>query len=103
MKALGRKVAILLAAGLLGCAGCSFHPSHMNEVTDGGQFDVITPADARVDANPAAVHNAMEIVSGGGHLTGGSMTLDVQVGHPMGQGQATGGTKTIEGGAVVKP
>jgi hypothetical protein len=103
MMALGRKAASLLAAGLLAVAGCSFQPAGLSPVHDGGGGQPDAAPDARPDAGPTAARTQREIVSGGGHLTGGTMTLDVQIGHPVGQGPATGGTQTIEGGAAVKP
>jgi hypothetical protein len=36
-------------------------------------------------------------------MSGGSFTMDVQVGHPVGQDSAQGGTRRLEGGAVVRP
>ena len=45
----------------------------------------------------------INITTGGAHLEGGGYSVDVQVGHPFGQGKTTGGDKTTEGGAAVKP
>jgi hypothetical protein len=61
-------------------------------MVDAGSPDAAAPA-----------REAREVVSGAGRLSGGSMTMDVQVGHPVSQQKSTGGTLSIEGGAAVKP
>ncbi len=56
------------------------------------------------DAKPPAVAPpSTDITSGGAHLEGGGYSMDVQLGHPFGQGKTTGGGKTTEGGAAIKP
>jgi hypothetical protein len=57
------------------------------------------PPDA---APPQTVHESREVVSGGGRLTAGSLTVDVEVGHGVGQQQMNGGSFTVEGAASVK-
>jgi hypothetical protein len=41
-------------------------------------------------------------VSGGARLTSGTLTLDVEIGHPLEQPRMTGGGFTLEGAAAVK-
>jgi hypothetical protein len=55
------------------------------------------------DAAPAAALPASEVVAGGGRVRNGTMTMDVEIGHGMSQQRTTGGTKSMEGAAVVKP
>ncbi len=65
-----------------------------------------TPPDAALpqpDAAAPAGGTRREIVPGGGRVTGGDMTFDVQFGHPVTQAPAGGGGMTIEGAAAVKP
>jgi hypothetical protein len=102
MMVLGRKAASLLAAGLLAGVGCSFQPAGLSPNRDGGGA-VDAAIDVRHDSDGGIARSQREIVSGGGRLTGGTMTMDVQIGHPVSQGQSSGGTQTIEGGAAVKP
>jgi hypothetical protein len=66
----------------------------------GGEIDASPPDAAPPDASPP-VRESREIVSGGARLTGGTMTLDVQVGNAFGQGRMSGGSFTIEGAATV--
>lgn len=56
-----------------------------------------------VDASAGGARTTLEIGSGGGRLTGGGLTLDVQLGHPVKQQRATNGARSLEGGAAVKP
>ena len=61
-------------------------------------------ADARLpDAMPDKGTPGQEVVSGGHHLAGGIYTMDVQIGNPFSQQPTTGGGKTFEGNAPVKP
>ncbi len=43
-----------------------------------------------------------ELVSAGGRMTGGTLTVDVQVGHPTVRTKMTGGTLSVEGTAAVQ-
>ncbi|MBL8917502.1 MAG: hypothetical protein JNJ54_01465 [Myxococcaceae bacterium] len=43
-----------------------------------------------------------EIVSGSARMLGGTMTMDVEVGHSVSQQRATGGTMTLEAATVIK-
>jgi hypothetical protein len=65
---------------------------------DGGSTDAAT-----IDGAPGAGRSAREVVSGSGRLTSGSVTLDLQIGHPVGQQPATSGTATVQGAAAVQP
>lgn len=53
------------------------------------------------DAAPA--RSAAELVSGAGRMTGGTLTLDVQLGHAVEQRPTANGTTTLSGGAAVRP
>jgi hypothetical protein len=75
---------------LIGCASSSVG----NSGVDGGPGD---------DAGPtAAARDSREIVSGGARVSGGTLTVDVEVGHAFGQQRMTGGTLTVEGAAAIK-
>lgn len=93
----------VFAVALVACGDDSAPPmpDAPSGAIDGGQADA---PPAMPDGGTAmAPKPAREVVSGGGRLTGGSMTMDVQVGHPYGQQKISGGTTTVEGGAAVKP
>jgi hypothetical protein len=62
------------------------------------------PVDAAPpDAEPPdEVRAQREIVSGGARVGGGTMTVDVEIGHAFAQQRATGGSLTLEGAAAVK-
>jgi len=78
---------------LLAVAGCG---GRVVAIDAGSQGDA-GPADA------APPGQAIDLTTAGGRMSGGTYTLDFQVGHATDQGRATGGTTTIEGGAAVKP
>jgi hypothetical protein len=81
------------------CGGESSSPPDAAAIDGGGGADA-----SSTDAGPpAGAREAREIVSGGGRVTGGAMTMDVQLGHPVQQGPAAGGSLTVEGGAAIKP
>jgi hypothetical protein len=50
----------------------------------------------------ARARSAPEVVSGAGRMTGGTMTLDVQVGHAVEQRPTTQANATLSGGAAVR-
>lgn len=52
---------------------------------------------------PASAPPSTDIGTGGAKLQGGGYSMDVQLGHPFGQGKTTGNSTTTEGGAAVKP
>jgi len=54
------------------------------------------------DPGPARP-NTFEVTPAGGTMSGGGYTIQFQLGHPVGQGKASGGGMTLEGGAAVKP
>ena len=68
---------------------------------DAGAIDAAPPADAAPDA--ASVRPGREIVSTGGRLRGGAITMDVELGHPVEQSKATAGSVELRGAAVVIP
>jgi hypothetical protein len=71
---------------------------------DAGTGSDAMPADAAVpDASVPPGYSAREILSAGGRVTGGSLTVDVQLGHPIEQRATGSGAKTFEGNAAVKP
>jgi hypothetical protein len=77
-----------LLAGLLGSVGCQ------RDSQGGGSVDMTPPAPAR---------NAAEVVAGAGRVAGGGLTLDVQVGHAVGQAPVRGsGGVTLEGASAIK-
>jgi hypothetical protein len=45
----------------------------------------------------------MEVVAGAGRVTHGTMTIDVEVGHPIAVRKSTAGTITLTGAQVVMP
>ena len=55
------------------------------------------------DAMPAASPPGQELGAAGGRLTGATFTLDVQLGHPVGQQPIQGATLRLEGNAPIKP
>ena len=59
------------------------------------------PPDARPDA--AQLHEAREFVSGGARMSSATYTLDVQVGHAVQQGKASGATYQLQTSPAVKP
>ena len=85
--------AVVSALAMVGCGGSK---SSFDAAT--GQIDAGVP-DALVANAPPGV----EIMSGAGRLTGGNMTMDVQIGHPISQQPASGGNTTVEGNATIKP
>ena len=81
---------------LLTCGACSFHTNYSG------------PADARdagpgSDAQTLTGRQQMEVVAGAGRVTTGTMTIDVEVGHPVLVRTSTAGTITLTGAQVVIP
>ena len=92
----------LSLALFLGCAcgGVSVDPPDASPPgPDAAELD----SGGGADASPATAREAREIVSGGGRVSGGNMTMEVQFGHPVQQAPATGGAMTVVGGAAIKP
>ena len=87
----------------VGCASSSSgnHP----DAAVNGMIDAAPPeTDAGVDAPPAAQPRpGRDIVSAGGRLRGGTVTMDVEIGLPVDQSEATNGTRRMRGAAVVNP
>jgi hypothetical protein len=89
-----------LVALLIACAGCS--KAH-RAVPDGGRIDAAVVDAAPPPFDAAAGRAGREILTGGGQVQGGTMRMDVEIGHPVEQRRASGGGKTVEGAAVIKP
>ena len=63
--------------------------------------DARMPVDAGVDAPSAEAHpGSARTPSGGGRVTGGTMVIDVEVGHGVSQGQAQGNGTAVQGGPL---
>lgn len=95
MRGSRSKAALVLVFALGACGGSDPPPA----------VDAGPPPDARPaepDATPP-VREHREIVGAGGRVRGGNLTMDVQLGHAVGQQKLSGGTLTLEGAAVVKP
>jgi hypothetical protein len=91
----GIRFAIILVLAGAGCATASSGqpdaaPSHI---------DAGPGADGQPGAPPKEVR---EMTSGGAHVTGGGMQMDIQVGHGLGQQRIGGGSFQMEGAAAVK-
>jgi hypothetical protein len=86
-----RQAAALLLAL---CAACSFTHGDVSGSRDGGMGS---------GDGGLAVHQQMEIVSGGGRLHAGTKTIDVEIGHGVLVRKSTAGTKTITGSPAVRP
>jgi len=81
---------------VLVCGACSFHTNSS------------APTDARDagpgnDAQTLTGRQQMEVVAGAGRVTTGTMTIDVEVGHPVLVRKSTAGTITLTGAQVVMP
>jgi len=97
-----RGFAIVLVLAAAGCGGSVASPDAATQ--DAGPEPDATVVDATVDAMPEGPPaTGMDITSAGGRAIGGNYTLDFEIGHPLDQGKAAGGTFVIEGGAAVKP
>lgn len=95
----------IYSVALLAAAACGSVSSNK----DAGPPDdapVDTPIDTPIDvpdrvdaglAPPGAEFNAS-----GGRMTGGTFSMDVQLGHPIGQQRITGPTLRLEGNAPIK-
>ena len=96
-----REFAIVLMLAAAGCGGSVASPDAATQ--DAGP-DATPVVDAAVDAMPEGPPaTGMDLTSAGGRATGGSYTLDFEIGHPLDQGKASGGSFVIEGGAAVNP
>jgi len=93
---------IILAATLALAAACgttrASHDAAPGDavVTDGGLAD-----GGLVDAG-APPGNVVDLTGAGGRMSGGTYTIDFEIG-PNDQVVSSGGTMTIENGAAIKP
>jgi hypothetical protein len=78
------------------CGACSFHTNYSSP---GDAHD----AGPGSDATPLTGRQQMEVVAGAGRVTSGSLTIDVEVGHPILVRKSTAGTITLTGAQVVMP
>jgi hypothetical protein len=79
---------------LLVCSACSFTDGRAKDQPDSSG----SGSGSAFAANPGK-----EIVAGGGRVTAGTITMDVQVGHGILPRKSTAGTITINASPVVKP
>jgi hypothetical protein len=73
---------------------------------DGAPPPVDAPLDGAsppVDANLTQPGDSIDLTTAAGRLTGGGMTLDVQLGHPMDQSRVTNGAMSMEGATPIHP
>jgi hypothetical protein len=70
------------------------------EVTDAG-IDTMPPIDSGIDGGPPSA--GQELTTAGGHVSGPTFSMDVQIGHPTSQEQITGGTYRLEANTPIKP
>ncbi len=87
------RAAIVLTLGLAAaCGSVAGKPADAGSAPDGaGEVDATAP--------PPPGPDSRQVLSGSGRMTGGGITLDLQVGG-VGQGKATGGGITLHGGRV---
>ena len=71
------------------------------DAADGDAGVIDASSDAAPDAAP--VRPGREVVSTGGRLRAGAITMDVEIGHPVDQSKATAGSVQLRGAAVVNP
>jgi hypothetical protein len=67
-------------------------------MTDGAMNDAPVDAFVQLPATPAR-----EVVSGAGHMSGATFSLDVEVGVPFQPQKATGSIHTIQPNTAVQP
>jgi hypothetical protein len=67
----------------------------------GGWLAIAAGCSGNVKTIDAAAGPATDVTNASGHMIGGRYTLDFQVGHPVDQGKAAGGTIQFKGGAAV--
>lgn len=90
---------------LLAAAACGDNKARRDDAgvpRDAGE-DAHPDDAAPPDATAIPAYPSREIMSAGGRVTGGTMTMDVQLGHPIDQRKATSGSTAVEGNAAVKP
>ncbi len=98
-------IAAVMAVMGLGCGSAATTPDSDPPGADaaGADADVIDAAvfdAAPDDARPATP--GRELVGGHGRVSGGSITMEVQVGHGLSQAPTVKGTTTLQGAAAVK-
>ena len=97
----------VLAVGAAACGGgggTPVTPDARPNADAGFDASVVDAGDS--DAPPVEALEGTpgrELVTGGARVSGGTVTMDVQVGHGMSQQPTIGGTRTLQGTAAVKP
>jgi hypothetical protein len=97
-----------LAGALIACGGGTAAIDAPPPPTDAADVDAPPPTDAGVDAPVDAPTDApppptRTELTGGGRLTGGTLVMDVQLGHPISQAPASGGTTVADPASPIKP
>jgi hypothetical protein len=90
---------LLLCFGVAACARSN--PTTSDDARPGDDGGAI---DASIDGAIAATpRSGAELVSAAGRVRGGTVTMDVELGHWVEQGTATAGSRRLVGAAVVYP
>ena len=79
---------------LLLCSACNFTEGRAHEQPD---------SSGSGSGSATAVQPGKEIVAGGGRVTAGTITMDVQIGHGILPRKSTAGTLSVSANAVVRP
>lgn len=95
----------LLAGALIACGGGvetvdGPAPPPIDAAVDAVVDAVEPPIDAPTDG--AAPPSRSEL-TGGGRLTGGTLVMDVQLGHPAGQAPSSAGATVLQPASAIKP
>jgi hypothetical protein len=81
---------------LVVCASCSFTDGRAKEAPDGA-------GSGSGSGSALAPNPGKSIVAGGGRVSAGTITMDVQIGYGILPRKSTAGTFTINAAPVVKP
>jgi hypothetical protein len=106
-----RTLVLLAAAALAACGSVQPSAPDARPGDDGGAIDApdVTMIDGGVDAAVDAGIDAappppgQELTTGGGRVTGPVFTLDVQLGHPIDQGELRGASFRLSPNTPIKP
>lgn len=92
-----------LAGALIACGGATTAPPDADIDAPIDAPDAGVPIDAPPDAPPPPPPPTRTELTGGGRLTGGTFVMDVQLGHPISQAPASGGSTVADPASPVKP